>query len=101
VSLSWLPNRYGVYAINTADGSVFVKSIYATDNYDAVDGSSRTPAPVRDPPQPARHIPKWLPPPVGASFGFGNTLVTFSSEGIGFNELVYPTIDQSEVSDFA
>jgi hypothetical protein len=95
--IQWMNKNFGSFAINSMDGAVTIQSIYqqvGQTTEDVVTGSSRAPASGAKPFEPTTHVPAWLAPKCGAAFGFGNGLVTFTSEGVvAFNEITPKAVD--------
>jgi hypothetical protein len=65
-----------------------------------VTGSTRSPAATAKEFPHTTHVPAWLASRCGAAFGFGNSLVTFTSEGtVAYNTIAPKQLD-TEASDF-
>jgi protein transport protein SEC31 len=86
ISGRWVPDRYGLLAVNTEDGKLEISSIYDTGLNSPEEVNTQTSADMLNqavvPKQgySASYAPKWLLNKSAAAMGFGNTIASFSEK---------------------
>lgn len=102
----WCPRNPDIFSSASFDGKISVNSFQALSSghptqtpAGPVDVFSGQPAPQPAVEAKSRQIPKWLRRPIGASFGFGGRLVTFS-ESSG-RRLTISTLASKDKSKYA